>query len=328
MKIISGRNSNKNRKFFNSPHLEGSGEAIILKNISKSYKKTTALKNISLEVDKGELFGLIGPDGAGKTTLMRILMTLLLPDSGEATINGLNMVADFKKIRHIVGYMPGRFSLYQDLSVEENLSFFATVFGTTVEENYDLIRDIYYQIEPFKKRRAGKLSGGMKQKLALSCALIHSPKILVLDEPTTGVDAVSRKEFWEMLKKLQKKEITILVSTPYMDEANLCDRVAFIQNGRILDVDSPKRITEKFQRKIIRVRSDEMFRLINDLRKFEKAESVFAFGQYVHFTGANDDVEESELDFYLEKLNHKNVQVEEIPPEIEDVFMSMQSQSQ
>jgi ABC-2 type transport system ATP-binding protein len=328
MKIISGRNSNKNRKFFNSPPLEGSGEAIILKNISKSYKKTTALKNISLEVDKGELFGLIGPDGAGKTTLMRILMTLLLPDSGEATINGLNVVADFKKIRHIVGYMPGRFSLYQDLSVEENLSFFATVFGTTVEENYDLIRDIYYQIEPFKKRRAGKLSGGMKQKLALSCALIHSPKILVLDEPTTGVDAVSRKEFWEMLKKLQKKEITILVSTPYMDEANLCDRVAFIQNGRILDVDSPKRITEKFQRKIIRVRSDEMFRLINDLRKFEKAESVFAFGQYVHFTGANDDVEESELDFYLEKLNHKNVQVEEIPPEIEDVFMSMQSQSQ
>jgi ABC-2 type transport system ATP-binding protein len=301
---------------------------IEVKNISKSYKKTSALQKISLEVQEGELFGLIGPDGAGKTTLMRILMTLLLPDSGEATINGLRVVTDFKKIRHIVGYMPGRFSLYQDLSVEENLSFFATVFGTTVEENYNLIRDIYYQIEPFKKRRAGKLSGGMKQKLALSCALIHSPKILVLDEPTTGVDAVSRKEFWEMLKKLQLKEITIFVSTPYMDEANLCDRVALIQNGKILDVDSPKRITGKFQRKIIRVRSDEMFRLITDLRKFEKAESVFAFGQYVHFTGANDDVEESELDFYLEKLHHKNVLVEEIPPEIEDVFMSFQSQSQ
>ena len=301
---------------------------IEIKNISKSYKKTRALKNISLEVQKGELFGLIGPDGAGKTTLMRILMTLLLPDSGEATINGLSVVTDFKKIRHIVGYMPGRFSLYQDLSVEENLSFFATVFGTIVEENYNLIRDIYYQIEPFKKRRAGKLSGGMKQKLALSCALIHSPKILVLDEPTTGVDAVSRKEFWEMLKKLQLKGITIFVSTPYMDEANLCDRVALIQNGSILDVDSPKRITGKFQRKIIRVRSDEMFRLITDLRKFEKAESVFAFGQYVHFTGSNDDVEESELDFYLEKLHHKNVLVEEIPPEIEDVFMSFQSQSQ
>jgi ABC-type multidrug transport system ATPase subunit len=305
------------------PPLEGLEEAIVISNISKSYEKTPALQNISLEIKKGELFGLIGPDGAGKTTLMRILMTLLVPDSGEATINGLNVVTDFKKIRHIVGYMPGRFSLYQDLSVEENLSFFATVFGTTVKENYDLIRDIYYQIEPFKKRRAGKLSGGMKQKLALSCALIHSPKVLVLDEPTTGVDAVSRKEFWEMLKKLQKKEITILVSTPYMDEANLCDRVALLQKGKILDVDSPKRITEKFQRKIIRARSDDMFRLINDLREFKKAESVFAFGQFVHFTGINDDVEESELDFYLEKRNHKNVMVEEIPPEIEDVFMSL-----
>lgn len=294
--------------------------------ISKSYGKTQALKNISLEVQKGELFGLIGPDGAGKTTLMRILMTLLLPDSGGATMDGLDVVNDFKKIRHIVGYMPGRFSLYQDLSVEENLSFFATVFGTTVEANYDLIRDIYYQIEPFKKRRAGKLSGGMKQKLALSCALIHSPKILVLDEPTTGVDAVSRKEFWEMLKKLQQKGITIHVSTPYMDEANLCDRVALIQNGRILDVDSPKRITEKFPRKIIRVQSDETYRLINDLRAYEKAESAYAFGQFVHFTGLDDEVETSELEAYLEKRNHKNVLVEEVEPGIEDVFMNLMKQ--
>jgi ABC-2 type transport system ATP-binding protein len=291
--------------------------------MSKSYEKTTALKNISLKVQEGELFGLIGPDGAGKTTLMRILMTLILPDSGDAKTYGLNVVSDFKKIRQIVGYMPGRFSLYQDLSVEENLSFFATVFGTTVEENYDLIRDIYYQIEPFKKRRAGKLSGGMKQKLALSCALIHSPKILVLDEPTTGVDAVSRKEFWEMLKKLQTKGITILVSTPYMDEANLCDRVALIQNGKILDVNSPQGIIEKFSRKIIQVRSNETYRLINDLRVYEKAESVFALGQFVHFTGINDEVETSELDKYLEKRNHKNVQVEEVEPGIEDVFMSL-----
>lgn len=311
-----------------SPPAEGLGEAIVIINISKSYNETLALKNISLTVNEGELFGLIGPDGAGKTTLMRILMTLLLPDSGTAKMNGLDVNSDFKKIRHIVGYMPGRFSLYQDLSVEENLNFFATVFGTTVEENYDLIRDIYYQIEPFKKRRAGKLSGGMKQKLALSCALIHSPKILVLDEPTTGVDAVSRKEFWEMLKKLQQKEITILVSTPYMDEAKLCDRVALIQNGRILDVDSPLRITEKFPRKIIRVQSDETYRLINDLRKFEKAESAYAFGQFVHFTGIEDKVEIPELDKYLKKLNHKNVLAEEIPPEIEDVFMNLQSQSQ
>jgi ABC-2 type transport system ATP-binding protein len=323
MKLANERNNNKNPEFFGSPPLEGLGEAIAINNISKSYNETQALENISLKVQEGELFGLIGPDGAGKTTLMRILMTLLLPDSGEATMDGLNVVSDFKKIRHIVGYMPGRFSLYQDLSVEENLNFFATVFGTTVEKNYDLIRDIYYQIEPFKKRRAGKLSGGMKQKLALSCALIHSPKVLVLDEPTTGVDAVSRKEFWEMLKKLQKKRITILVSTPYMDEANLCDRVALIQNGRILDVDSPKRITEKFPRKIIRVRSDEMFRLINDLRKFEKAETVFAFGQFVHFTGVDDEVEIPELYKYLEKLDHKNVLVEEVEPGIEDVFMSL-----
>jgi ABC-type multidrug transport system ATPase subunit len=301
---------------------------IIINQISKSYAEVQALNNISLEVQENELFGLIGPDGAGKTTLMRILTTLLLPDFGEAKMDGLDVVKDFKKIRHIVGYMPGRFSLYQDLSVEENLNFFATVFGTTVEENYDLIKDIYYQIEPFKNRRAGKLSGGMKQKLALSCALIHKPKILVLDEPTTGVDAVSRKEFWEMLKKLQQKGITILVSTPYMDEATLCDRVALIQKGQILDVDSPRRITEKFPRKIIQVRSDEMYRLINDLRAYEKAESVFAFGQFVHFTGIDDDVETNELDIYLEKRNHKNVLVEEIYPGIEDVFMSMQSQSQ
>ncbi len=296
---------------------------IEINNISKSYNSTLALKNISLKVNEGELFGLIGPDGAGKTTLMRILTTLLLPDSGGAKMDGLDVVKDFKEIRHIVGYMPGRFSLYQDLSVEENLNFFATVFGTTVQENYDLIRDIYYQIEPFKNRRAGKLSGGMKQKLALSCALIHKPKILVLDEPTTGVDAVSRKEFWEMLKKLQQKGITILVSTPYMDEATLCDRVALIQKGQILDMDSPQRITEKFPRKIIQVRSDETYRLINDLRAHKKAESVFAFGQFVHFTGIDDEVETSELDVYLEKLNHKNVMVEEISPGIEDVFMGL-----
>jgi ABC-type multidrug transport system ATPase subunit len=297
---------------------------IKINNISKKYDKTPALKDISLSVNEGELFGLIGPDGAGKTTLMRILMTLILPDSGEASVDGFNVVSGFKKIRRIVGYMPGRFSLYQDLSVEENLNFFATVFGTTVEENYDLIRDIYYQIEPFKKRRAGKLSGGMKQKLALSCALIHSPIILVLDEPTTGVDAVSRKEFWEMLKKLQKRGITILVSTPYMDEANLCDRVALMQSGHILDVDSPKGITGKFSRKIIRVRSDETYRLINDLRTYEKAESAFAFGQFVHFTGIGDKVKTRELEMYLEKLNHKKIRAEDIEPGIEDVFMSMQ----
>ena len=302
---------------------------ISINNISKSYGEIKAVKNISLEIKRGELFGLIGPDGAGKTTLMRILTTLLLPDSGEAIMDQKDVVKEFKKIRHIVGYMPGKFSLYQDLSVEENLNFFATVFGTTVEENYDLIRDIYYQIEPFKTRRAGKLSGGMKQKLALSCALIHKPKILILDEPTTGVDSVSRKEFWEMLKKLQEKDITILVSTPYMDEAILCDRVALIQNGNIMDIDSPAKITKKFPRRIIQIHSGNMFQLIKDLRKFEKAESVFAFGQFVHFTGIEDDVEINELDIYLNRLGHNDILVEEIHPGIEDVFMSlMQSEAQ
>jgi len=299
---------------------------IEINNITKSYKETKALSGINLHVNEGELFGLIGPDGAGKTTLIRILMTLLLPDSGEVKLDGLDVVENYKKIRKIVGYMPGRFSLYQDLSVEENLNFFATVFGTTVQENYDLIRDIYYQIEPFKNRRAGKLSGGMKQKLALSCALIHKPKILVLDEPTTGVDAVSRKEFWEMLKTLQQKGITIVVSTPYMDEADLCDRVALVQNGQILDVDSPKRVTEKFPRKIIQVGAKNMYKLINDLRAYDRAEAVYAFGQFAHFTGMNDEVKPHELDHYLQNLGHEEILTEEIPAGIEDVFMSLMEQ--
>ncbi|MBN1820675.1 MAG: ABC transporter ATP-binding protein [Prolixibacteraceae bacterium] len=296
---------------------------ISINNISKSYGETKALNSISLEVQKNELFGLIGPDGAGKTTLMRILMTLLLPDSGSAQMAGLDIVRDFKKVRRQVGYMPGRFSLYQDLSVEENLEFFATVFGTTIEENYNLIKDIYYQIEPFKKRLAGKLSGGMKQKLALSCALIHEPEVLILDEPTTGVDAVSRKEFWEMLKNLQKKEITILVSTPYMDEAGLCDRVALMQEGKILEVDTPRGIVERNGRKTFAVRSHEMYRLVNDLRSFEKTDSAYTFGQYIHFTGIDDDVEATELEHFLLRKDHKNLEIEEIAPGIEDVFMGL-----
>lgn len=300
---------------------------ISINNISKSYSGTQALNNISLEIKKGELHGLIGPDGAGKTTLMRILMTLLLPDSGNAEMNGLDVVRNYKKIRNITGYMPGRFSLYQDLSVEENLRFFASVFGTTLEENYELIRDIYHQIEPYKKRRAGDLSGGMKQKLALSCALIHRPLILVLDEPTTGVDAVSRREFWEMLKKLQEKEITIIVSTPYMDEATLCDRVALIQKGQLLEVDSPARITSRFSEKLIKVRTDEMYRLIVDLRRFKKTKSAFAFGQHVHFTGKDNDVKLSELKEYLENCNHANIEAEYTEPDIEDVFMKLMKQN-
>lgn len=296
---------------------------ISIQHISKSYKEVQAVTDISLEVQKGELFGLIGPDGAGKTTLMRILMTLLVQDEGKATMNGLDVVKDYKKIRNIVGYMPGRFSLYQDLTVEENLNFFATVFQTTVAENYDLIRDIYIQIEPFKKRLAGKLSGGMKQKLALSCALIHKPEILVLDEPTTGVDAVSRKEFWEMLKKLQQKGITILVSTPYMDEAMLCNRVALMQKGQVLDIDTPQKLVENYDRKLYAIRSDDMHRLIQDLRSWEKTNSAFAFGQYLHVTGKEDEVEATEFENYLLKKDHKKLQVFDIPPTIEDVFMEL-----
>ena len=296
---------------------------ISIQNISKSYKDILAVSDISLEVQKGELFGLIGPDGAGKTTLMRILMTLLIQDEGKATMSGLDVVKDYKKIRKIVGYMPGRFSLYQDLTVEENLNFFATVFQTTVAENYDLIHDIYVQIEPFKKRLAGKLSGGMKQKLALSCALIHKPEILVLDEPTTGVDAVSRKEFWEMLKKLQQKGITILVSTPYMDEAMLCNRVALMQKGKILDIDTPQKLVENYTRHLYAIKSDDMHQLILDLRSYEKTDSAFAFGQYLHVTGKDDEVEAVEFEKYLMDKGHANLQVLDIPPTIEDVFMNM-----
>jgi ABC-2 type transport system ATP-binding protein len=298
---------------------------INVQHISKSYKEVQAVRDISFEVKKGELFGLIGPDGAGKTTLMRILMTLLIQDEGKATMGGFDVIKGYKQIREMVGYMPGRFSLYQDLTVEENLNFFATVFQTTVAENYELIKDIYIQIEPFKKRLAGKLSGGMKQKLALSCALIHKPEILVLDEPTTGVDAVSRKEFWDMLKKLQAGGITILVSTPYMDEANLCDRVALMQKGKILDINTPRSLAENYTRKLYAIKSSEMHRLILDLRSFEKTDSAYAFGQYLHVTGKDDEVEAIEFENFLLKKNHTEIQVLDIEPSIEDVFMDLMS---
>lgn len=220
-------------------------EAITVNGISKRYGKVQALQGVSFSVNAGELFGLIGPDGAGKTTLFRLLTTLLIPDEGTATVCGLDLVKDYRLIRQQVGYMPGRFSLYADLTVEENLQFFASLFGTTIEENYNLVAPIYSQIEPFRKRKAGKLSGGMKQKLALSCALIHKPRVLFLDEPTTGVDVVSRVEFWDMLQNLRSQGITILVSTPYMDEAQRCTRVALISGGTILGVDPPNEIVRK-----------------------------------------------------------------------------------
>ena len=296
---------------------------ISLSNISKSYKKVKAVQDISFDVNPGELFGLIGPDGAGKTTIFRILTTLLISDEGTATVAGFDVVKDYKAIRKAVGYMPGRFSLYQDLTVEENLAFFATIFGTTIEENYDLIEDIYVQIEPFKNRRAGKLSGGMKQKLALCCALIHKPKVLFLDEPTTGVDPVSRKEFWEMLKRLQKKGITILVSTPYMDEAALCDRIALIQGGKILKIDTPEAIVSQFPKTIYNVGAVNMYKLIQSLQQYEHVYSVFPFGEFVHYTDKRDLFEISDLQSYLEKEGLTAIHIESTKANIEDAFMEL-----
>ena len=297
--------------------------SISVQHISKSYKDVVALKDISFEVKEGELFGLIGPDGAGKTTLFRILTTLLFADEGVATVAGYDVVDNYKDIRNHVGYMPGRFSLYQDLTVEENLTFFATIFGTTIEENYDLIKEIYVQIEPFKDRRAGKLSGGMKQKLALSCALIHKPKVLFLDEPTTGVDPVSRKEFWEMLKRLQKKGITILVSTPYMDEAALCDRIALIQDGAILEIDTPQEIIKHYPKKIYDVKANNMYELILYLNEYEHNHSVYPFGEFIHYTDKRDNFNPDDLHHFLTKKGLENVTIQPTETTIEDTFMEL-----
>jgi ABC-type multidrug transport system ATPase subunit len=297
-------------------------EVVEASEIFKSFGTTRALENISFSVSESEIFGFIGPDGAGKTTLFRIITTLLLPDSGFIRVFGMDAVKSFRELRKNIGYMPGRFSLYQDLTVAENLNFYATVFGTTVRENYELISDIYSHIEPFRKRVAGKLSGGMKQKLALCCALIHKPGLLVLDEPTTGVDAVSRSEFWEMLAKLRQHKITIVVSTPYMDEAMRCDRVALIQNGSILSIDTPGKIRDGFTRKLFTVKSAEKYRLIAALRKFPGTISAYPFGDSVHVTFINDTIDNSFLPF-LEKEGINDAVTGELAAGIEDRFLEL-----
>ena len=299
--------------------------AISVENIKRSYGDVEALKGISFDVEKGEIFGIIGPDGAGKTTLFRILTTLLLADSGSATVDGDDVVKEYKEIRKKVGYMPGRFSLYQDLSVEENLKVFATIFNTTIEENYHLIKDIYQQIEPFKTRKVGALSGGMKQKLALCCALIHEPVVLFLDEPTTGVDPVSRKEFWAMLKKLKQEGISILVSTPYMDEASLCDRIALIQEGKFMKIDTPQNIVDEFNHELWAVQSENMSKLLKDLRANELVQSCFAFGDTHHITV--DDLDKEKLKEYLLEKGHKDIKIDMIDAGIEDCFMELSSTS-
>jgi ABC-2 type transport system ATP-binding protein len=290
--------------------------------ISKKFGNFYALRNISFSVDESEIFGFIGPDGAGKTSLFRIVTTLYLPDEGNMKVLGLDCTSHFREIRKKVGYMPGRFSLYQDLTVEENLNFYATVFGTTVDENYSLISDIYSHIEPFKKRAAGRLSGGMKQKLALSCALIHKPRLLVLDEPTTGVDAVSRSEFWDMLQKLREHKITILLSTPYMDEAMRCNRVALIQEGKILSIDKPQEIRNGFRKKLFTISASEKYRLLQSLRKFSATDTAFPFGDSVHITFKDDIYDETLLSF-LKSEGIDDAIIKESKAGIEDRFLEL-----
>ena len=297
--------------------------AIKVENISKSFGKVKALDSISFDVKRGELFGLIGPDGAGKTTLFRVLATLLNPDEGGAEVDGFDIVKDYHAIRERVGYMPGRFSLYQDLTVDENLNFFAALFGVKVEDSYDLVAPIYRQIEPFKTRRAGKLSGGMKQKLALSCALIHRPSVLFLDEPTTGVDAVSRSEFWDMLADLKQRGITILVSTPYMDEASRCDRIALCNEGRILSIDTPTNIVAGFDVPLYSVQADNMYQLLLAVRKATGVLECYPFGESHHLiTNAKFDVKQ----FKTELADVQGLCIEPTEPTIEDMFIKLMKQ--
>ena len=302
-------------------------QPVIVEHIVQNYrtKKTVvaALKDVSFTVNRGEIFGIIGPDGAGKTSLFRILTTLLLAESGTATVDGFDVVKDYEQIRNRIGYMPGRFSLYQDLSVQENLEFFATIFNTSIEKNYDLIKEIYQQIEPFKDRKAGALSGGMKQKLALFCALIHKPSVLFLDEPTTGVDAVSRKEFWEMLHRLKLQDITILVSTAYMDEASLCDRVALIQKGQILSIDTPKGIISRFKKPLWAIRANEMFKLMNAIKEDPSVESCYPFGQYHHVVFKTEKDSKEKLENIGKDGHYTDVEIKPIEPNIEDCFMEL-----
>lgn len=300
--------------------------AVSVENIMMSYgkkkQKINALSDISFSVAAGELFGIIGPDGAGKTSLFRILTTLLLADSGQASVNGFDVVKDMKQIRKRIGYMPGRFSLYQDLTVEENLHFFATIFQTSFSENYNLIKDIYVQIEPFKNRRAGQLSGGMKQKLALCCALIHRPEVLFLDEPTTGVDAVSRKEFWDMLQGLKKQGISILVSTPYMDEANICDRVALLQKGKILSIDSPAGVIAHFKNPLVAVKAKQMLALLEKIKTLDFVQDAYPFGEFHHVVLQNEKAVPS-LEQELEAADLGHITMHKVQANIEDCFIQL-----
>ncbi|MEN6568449.1 MAG: ABC transporter ATP-binding protein [Rikenellaceae bacterium] len=304
-------------------------ESVVVDNVKKCYGQVSALKGVSFSAHKGEIFGLIGPDGSGKSTLFKIMTTLLLPDSGTVKVAGYDVLKDYIEIRNIIGYMPSKFSLYKDLSVEENMKFFATLFKTRIEENYYLVKDIYSQIEPFKKRKAKNLSGGMKQKLALSCALIHKPSVLFLDEPTTGVDPVSRKDLWTMLEKLSEQEITIIVSTPYMDEAKLCDRIALIKEGEFMKIDAPDGIVNSLHKKVMAVRGENMYLILNALRTLSVVEMAFAFGETNHITlkDSASDLSPADIVRMLEDKGFNNVDVKEIRAGVEDCYMVLSKEN-
>ncbi|MCP4313927.1 MAG: ABC transporter ATP-binding protein [Bacteroidetes bacterium] len=300
--------------------------SLIIDHIDKSFDAVQALTKVDFEVKDGELFGLIGPDGAGKSTLFRIMASLVVPDAGRCLMHSHDVVKDYREVRKIIGYMPGRFSLYMDLSVEENLAFYARVFGTTVEENYELIRDVYEQIAPFKKRLAGKLSGGMKQKLALSCALIHRPEILILDEPTTGVDAVSRMEFWDMLKKIQKEGITIVVSTPYMDEAEMCDRVALIQKGSLLEISDPSKPSGRDEAQLFSLRSNRgVYAYLEKVRSMEACKHAWLFGDQLHVT-LRSEGDAANVKSVIDAWGDSSLEWKKITPSVEDRFMGLMDQ--
>lgn len=310
--------------------------AITVNGLKKNYMKGKAGKFAGLdltppldrfEVERGEIFGVIGPDGAGKTTLFRILATLILPDEGSATVEGFDVIGDYKKIRNITGYMPGRFSLYPDLTVKENLEFYASVFGTTVQENYSTIEAIYRQLEPFAGRRASKLSGGMKQKLALCCALVHKPSLIILDEPTTGVDPVSRKEFWQMLRGLSKKGITIIISTPYMDEASLCDRIALMRNGSFMKIETPQKIVESFSETLYAAKSDDMYNLLNDIRKNKQVKRCYTFGEMHRFTVNGKTFDMEKFAGEIKAAGHAGLKIIPAKPSVEDCYMQFAAES-
>lgn len=297
--------------------------AVEARDLSKSFEGMKALRDINFLIANNIIHGFIGPDGAGKTTLFRILASLMEPDSGEARVLGRNVVDDYAVLRPLLGYMPGRFGLYEDLTVEENLTFFASVFGTTVEEGYKLIEPVYSQIEPFRDRLAGDLSGGMKQKLALSCALVHRPQLLILDEPTTGVDAVSRKEFWEMLAEIKKTGITVIVSTPYMDEARRCDRVSLMQEGRILRTDTPAALLSSFEKPLLAVRGDRKYEMLGFLRSLPGMESVHPFGDSIHVIPEKGEWDGEGLSAELRRKGFSGAGAEGAEPTVEDLFMDL-----